>query len=100
VNTPYVMTERLFPKAGAKQKPEPVLPECRVTQYTVGIPGRPVYDEQSTQITITDEGAGEYIELSQTGASGSEARVRINPEEWPAIAKAAGLLAAACRSSE
>ena len=45
-----------------------------------------VIDEQATTIEIVDEGAGEFVQVSQTYSS--DGKIGITKEEWPLIKKA------------
>ena len=42
----------------------------------------PIFDERGTIITIVDEAAGEFLEITQNT---DEKTVRIDREEWPMI---------------
>ena len=54
----------------------------RVTQLTVVPDGSELFGEMSTVIAIEDEGAGEFVTISQPG---QDNKVRIEPVEWPAV---------------
>ena len=59
--------------------------ETRITQLTVVPDGQPIYSEEATEITLTDEAGGEFVCVRQTGPRGESVEVRINPDEWPYI---------------
>jgi hypothetical protein len=61
--------------------------KTRVLSYVVHPSDKPVFDESATVVKIEDEGAGEFIEISQCPDEGSQS-IRINPEEWNDIKKA------------
>jgi hypothetical protein len=54
----------------------------RTTRLTVGPVGEPFFSQKQTNVEIQDEGAGEFVAISQNHASG---RILIEPEEWPHI---------------
>ncbi len=56
----------------------------KITSVTVVPEGEPIYSEMATQITMTDEAAGEFVEVVQSGRT-DVGKICINPEEWPAI---------------
>lgn len=64
----------------------------RVTQCTVVPEGEPIYAEQATQVTITDEAGGEFVVIEQDGSA-----IRINPAEWPAIRRAINRMMRECQ---
>jgi len=70
--------------------------ETRVTQIVVCPPGEPLFSEMATTVQITDEAAGEFVEVSQTGAPGI-GKVQINREEWPALRAAINRMVRQCR---
>jgi hypothetical protein len=43
----------------------------------------PLFSELATTITIVDEAGGEFLEVEQPGTG--TRKIRIDPEEWPAI---------------
>jgi hypothetical protein len=56
----------------------------RVTQLTIAPAGEPIFSETATQVTIQDEAAGEYLEITQQG--GKEGKtIMVNPDEWPSL---------------
>jgi predicted transport protein len=70
--------------------------EARVTQIVVCPPTEPLFSEMATTVQITDEAAGEFVEVSQTGAPGI-GKVQITPEDWPALRAAINRLVRQCR---
>ena len=66
--------------------------ELRVTQWTLVKPGSPIYDKTAWTITIVDELDGEFVELENL-----QAKIGINPEEWPALRAAIDKAIGQCR---
>jgi len=54
----------------------------RTTRLTVGPVGEPFFSQKQTNVEIQDEGAGEFVAISQNHAS---ERILIEPEEWTHI---------------
>ena len=46
--------------------------------------GDPLFSEQATTITMVDDAAGAYIEISQDQSAGKQT-IGIDAEEWPAL---------------
>lgn len=70
-------------------------PETRVTQIVVAPPGETIFSECATTVQLTDEAAGEFVQLVQTGPG--LGKICINPEEWPALRSAINRLINQCR---
>ncbi|WP_252178364.1 hypothetical protein [Endozoicomonas sp. 4G] len=70
--------------------------ECRATQYSVSRRGDPIYADGTTRIDIDDESGGEFIVLAQSSLH-RDARITIDPAEWPLVRKAIDRLVKACR---
>ena len=70
----------------AKTKPF----EIRITRLSVLPPGEPIFSEQCMNISIVDEGAGEYLEIDQQLDSPDvkEQTIFLSPEEWPVLKSA------------
>ncbi len=68
----------------------------RTTQVFVLPEGQPLYAESATKIEITDEAAGEFVTIDQSGTS-DFGKIAINPEEWPAIREVVDKMIAECR---
>ncbi len=60
--------------------------KIRVTQLTVVMEGKPIYDESATQVEITDEGGGEFLVVKQT--TGGRGEIKIDATEWSAVREA------------
>lgn len=58
----------------------------RCTAITVLPEGEKVFSEMATEISIVDEGGGEFIEITQTHSDCGT--IRVDPKEWPAIRSA------------
>ena len=66
--------------------------ETRITRLTVCPAGKEIYDENATNIEITDDAAGEFIEVIQ-----GEKRIQITPEEWPELQDAIDEMIIRCK---
>ena len=58
--------------------------------------GGPIYSELATIIEMTDEGAGLFLTLRQSADETERGEIKFNPEEWPTIQEAIGLMIAEC----
>ena len=72
--------------------------ETRVTSVIVAPAGDPTFSEMATTVTITDEAAGEYVEVSQEGRE-NLGKIAIDSIEWPAIRAAIDRMIAECRDN-
>jgi hypothetical protein len=68
--------------------------ETRVTRLLVGVKGKPIYNDLAYTIEITDEGGGEFVEVSPTTEPG---KIRIDSASWPALRDAIERLLGECR---
>ena len=62
----------------------------RSIKWTVGAFDEPVHSDALTCVEIADEGegAGEFVQVSQSDEDGLTTRVKISPEEWPELMSA------------
>lgn len=60
----------------------------KITAITICPDNGAMVSEYSTVITIDDEGAGEYIRVTQPYAEGQKEGVCFTKEEWPKVKKA------------
>ena len=67
--------------------------ETRYIAAVVCREGEPIYSEQSTTVSIRDDGGGEFVEVSQESG-----RISLDPDEWPAMRAAIDAMVYACRS--
>lgn len=67
----------------------------RCTALTVLAEGEKIFSEMATEISIADEGGGEFIEITQTHSDC--ATIRIDPKEWPAIRSAVNRMMKGCK---
>lgn len=72
--------------------------ETRVTSVIVAPAGDPTFSEMATTVSIVDEAAGEYVEVSQAGRS-CLGKIAIEAMEWPAIRAAIDRMIAECRDN-
>ena len=68
--------------------------KARTTQLTVAPDGAVLYDDRSTQISIDDEGGGEFVKVVQP-FNGAE--IRIDADEWPYIREAINNMIKECK---
>lgn len=70
----------------------------RITQMSVLPDNCSIFELVATHIAIDDEGAGEYVTITQhtTDRHGDHV-VNINPDEWPAIRAAVNKLIKECK---
>ena len=73
--------------------------EIRTTALTVSPAGDPTYSEMATTIAISDEAAGEVVEVTQHGRV-DIGKIQINPEEWPSLREAIDRMIKACRKDD
>ena len=67
--------------------------KIRVTQISIMPRDEPIFSEQCTTITILDEAAGEFLEVSQEGG-----KLRFDAEEWPHVRDAVEKMFKLCRN--
>ena len=72
--------------------------EVRTVSVAVLPHGEPLYSEMATIVSITDEAAGEFVEVSQSRCDG-ENKIQITPEEWPSLRAAIDSAISECRST-
>lgn len=70
--------------------------ETRVIAKVVLPVGEPLYSEMATQIALDDECGGEFVMVSQS-ALPDAGKIRLNPEEWPAVRAAIDEMMQLCR---
>jgi hypothetical protein len=58
---------------------------ARPTEVTVLPEGDRLFSEVATHVRIEDESAGEFLEIEQSGMEAEAWKIRISPEEWPAL---------------
>ena len=57
-----------------------------------------MYSDRATDITIVDEGGGEFVEVEQH--LDEYGKIGINPEEWPTIRAAIDKMVKECREEK
>ena len=62
----------------------------RSVKWIVGAFDEPVHSDALTSVEIIDEGegAGEFVQVSQSDEDGLTTRIKISPEEWPELRNA------------
>jgi DNA-binding protein YbaB len=70
--------------------------EIRPASWRVGPIGSPSYSELVTEVAITDEAGGEFVEVRQDGRT-DIGKICIDPGEWPALRAAINRAVRACR---
>lgn len=73
--------------------------ESRPASWRVGPVGSPLYADLVTEIAITDEAAGEFVEVRQNGRT-DIGKICIDPGEWPALRAAINRAVRACRNDK
>lgn len=69
--------------------------KARVRCVAVLPHGEPLFSEMATMVSIEDEAAGEFVEVSQCGRV-DLGKIAINPEECPALRAAINRMVRAC----
>ena len=74
----------------------------RSVKWTVGAFDEPVHSDALTCVEIADEGegAGEFVQVSQSDEDGLTTRVKISPEEWPELMNAINHAIAMCQEAK
>jgi hypothetical protein len=73
--------------------------ETRTLKIAVVPNGKPIFDNQVTEIEIVDEAAGEFLEISQCNDS-NQGKIAICKNEWPEIRSAIDKMIKECRDNE
>jgi len=60
----------------------------RSIKWVVGAVDEAVDSEALTSVEIIDEGAGEFVQVSQSDLDGIKMNIKINPDEWPELLNA------------
>lgn len=71
--------------------------ETRITRLVVAPEGATTFDERATTVEIEDEAAGEFVTVHQVNDD-KDAKVAIDPAEWPALREAIDRMIAECRA--
>ena len=72
--------------------------ETRTITLMVVPAGESIFSEMATTVSIVDEAAGEFVEVSQSGRQ-DLGKIAISPEEWPTLRDAIDSLIACCRDA-
>jgi len=74
----------------------------RSVKWVVGAVDEPVFSDTLTAVGIVDEGdgAGEFVQLSQSDPDGVTMRVNISPEEWPELLNAISHAVKMCQEAK
>jgi hypothetical protein len=70
--------------------------ETRTVRVSVAPKGEPLFHNGVTNIEITDEASGEFLEVSQCNDNNS-GKILIDPYEWPALRAAIDKMIKECR---
>lgn len=73
--------------------------EVRTTCISVLPKNQPLYSEFATEVCITDDSGGEYVEVSQVGRT-DLGKIAIDPSEWHVLRDAIDSLIAQCREKD
>ena len=60
----------------------------RSVKWIVGPVDESVYSDELTSVEILDEGAGEFVQISQCDEDRADEKIKISPEEWPELRNA------------
>lgn len=74
--------------------------ETRTTRVTFLPKGEPIFSEKATDITIEDEGAGEFVKIEQKHDARQPDCITIDPEEWTDLFIAINDMIKGCRSDD
>lgn len=58
------------------------------------------WHESATFVSISDEGGGDFVEVSQTPSDRLNQIIAIDPDEWPMLRRAIDQMIAACAVTE
>ena len=74
----------------------------RSIKWTVGAFDEPVHSSALTGVEIADEGegAGEFVQVSQSDEDGLTTRIKISPEEWPELMNAISHAVKMCQEAK
>lgn len=72
--------------------------ETRVTRLAVLPAGEKLFSETCTEVRITDESGGEFVEVTQDKGSLENGMIQINSDEWPSLRDAIDQMIKECRS--
>ena len=75
------------------------LHQLRPVKWTFALNGQPLYHEAATHIEIVDEGAGEFLLVSQQSITGV-ASIRLDPNEVGAFCTFLEQIADQCESGK
>lgn len=70
--------------------------EARITDIAVVLTGEPIWSEFSTTVSITDEGAGEFVSVSQSNKDNTN-KISFDAEEWPILRSTINRMIRSCR---
>ena len=72
----------------------------RSVKWIVGAFDEPVHSDALTSVEIIDEGAGEFLQVSQSDEDGRTMRIKISPEEWPELMNAINHAVKMCQEAK
>tara|TARA_R110000868_G_scaffold369203_1_gene632443 strand:- start:245 stop:508 length:264 start_codon:yes stop_codon:yes gene_type:complete len=73
----------------------------RITRLSILPDDEPIFSELCTHVSIQDDAAGEFVEVSQDGGRQSDriGSVSIDPNEWPVICEAIEKMIGYCKQN-
>lgn len=74
--------------------------ETRTTRVTLLPKGESIFSERATDITIEDEGGGEFVKVVQKSLCPDIQGITIDPEEWTDLFLAIDKMIKECRSND
>ena len=73
--------------------------EIRTLKIGVLMKGKPIFHDSITEIEIVDDGAGEFLKVSQS-LDNNDSSIRIDQYEWDTLKGAIEEMISECRSEE
>ncbi len=73
--------------------------EQRIMTIAVMPVGQPTFSELTTNVSIDDECAGEFVIVEQSGRT-DIGKIAICPDEWPTLRAAIDQMISECRSGD
>ena len=73
--------------------------DMTTTEITIKPKGEELFHNMATKVSLDSEGDGAFLVLSQC-RDDSNGDVRIDPEEWPVVCEAVGVLLAEIRKMD
>ena len=72
----------------------------RSVKWIVGPVDESVHSDALTSVEIADEGAGEFVQISQCDEDRADEKIKISPEEWPELMNAINHAVKMCQEAK